>query len=181
MEKGLQAWNSAFYLFFRRARLFRFDNTEEPPEWKERGTGDVKILQHKDTKHCRILMRRDKTLKVCANHKGKSFTLQLCTKCRPLRLKDNDKQVTSGLKSRAECHIVADFNPQEIQQSYFRLRGWSSFMKFVMFFFFFFSHVVQRKTPPPSNCTAHKLRLSHQISAHKSITFLLRDCDRFGW
>jgi Ran-binding protein 1 len=37
-------------------------------EWKERGTGDVKFLQHKDTKKVRLLMRRDKTLKVCANH-----------------------------------------------------------------------------------------------------------------
>ncbi|KAL3858204.1 hypothetical protein ACJMK2_012806 [Sinanodonta woodiana] len=51
-----------------RAKLFRFDKTTDPPEWKERGTGDVKILKHKETGYIRILMRRDKTLKICANH-----------------------------------------------------------------------------------------------------------------
>ncbi|AMD21281.1 HER002Wp [Eremothecium sinecaudum] len=53
-------------LFKVRAKLFRFDG--EAKEWKERGTGDVKFLQNKDTKKVRLLMRRDKTLKVCANH-----------------------------------------------------------------------------------------------------------------
>ncbi|RUS69069.1 hypothetical protein EGW08_023172, partial [Elysia chlorotica] len=51
-----------------RARLFRYDSDAEPMEWKERGTGDCKILQHKTTGYIRILMRRDKTLKICANH-----------------------------------------------------------------------------------------------------------------
>ncbi|KAG1791432.1 ran/spi1 binding protein [Suillus plorans] len=53
-------------LFKMRAKLFRFDNILN--EWKERGTGDVKLLQHKETKKVRLVMRRDKTLKVCANH-----------------------------------------------------------------------------------------------------------------
>jgi len=51
-----------------RAKIFRYDLEVEPPEWKERGTGDVKILRHKINGTYRILMRRDKTLKVCANH-----------------------------------------------------------------------------------------------------------------
>lgn len=69
-----------------RAKLYRFDSTSEPPEWKvpslavisqlyiyiicfqERGTGDLKLLRHKETNAVRIVMRRDKTLKVCANH-----------------------------------------------------------------------------------------------------------------
>eukprot|EP00009_Paramoeba_aestuarina_P002711 CAMPEP_0201515750 /NCGR_PEP_ID=MMETSP0161_2-20130828/7226_1 /ASSEMBLY_ACC=CAM_ASM_000251 /TAXON_ID=180227 /ORGANISM="Neoparamoeba aestuarina, Strain SoJaBio B1-5/56/2" /LENGTH=173 /DNA_ID=CAMNT_0047912663 /DNA_START=55 /DNA_END=576 /DNA_ORIENTATION=+ len=47
-----------------RAKLWRFDNSE----WKERGSGDVKLLKHKETTKIRVLMRRDKTLKICANH-----------------------------------------------------------------------------------------------------------------
>ncbi|KAI8849081.1 RanBP1 domain-containing protein [Chytridium lagenaria] len=53
-------------LFKIRAKLFRFDKPTN--EWKERGTGDIKLLQHKTTKKCRVLMRRDKTHKICANH-----------------------------------------------------------------------------------------------------------------
>ena len=49
-----------------RAKLFRFD--KESKEWKERGTGDVRLLKHKETHKVRLVMRRDKTLKVCANH-----------------------------------------------------------------------------------------------------------------
>lgn len=51
-----------------RAKLFRFDNSLDPPEWKERGTGNVKLLRHKKSDLVRVLMRRDKTLKICANH-----------------------------------------------------------------------------------------------------------------
>ncbi|KAJ2026642.1 Ran GTPase binding protein Sbp1 [Coemansia sp. RSA 455] len=53
-------------IFKMRAKLFRFD--QEAKEWKERGTGDVKLLKHKENGKVRLLMRRDKTLKVCANH-----------------------------------------------------------------------------------------------------------------
>jgi len=53
-------------LFKMRAKLFRFDAAAS--EWKERGTGDVRLLAHKETKKIRVVMRRDKTLKVCANH-----------------------------------------------------------------------------------------------------------------
>lgn len=51
---------------FRRAKLYRFD--KESNEWKERGTGDLKILKNRKTDQIRILMRRDKTHKICANH-----------------------------------------------------------------------------------------------------------------
>merc|ERR1739844_160953 len=56
-------------IFKIRAKLFRFDTLAEPPEWKERGTGDVKLMTRKTDKgKIRLLMRRDKTLKICANH-----------------------------------------------------------------------------------------------------------------
>ncbi|KAJ8910506.1 hypothetical protein NQ315_012353 [Exocentrus adspersus] len=51
-----------------RAKLYRFDSVSDPPEWKERGTGELKILRHTENNSVRIVMRRDKTLKVCANH-----------------------------------------------------------------------------------------------------------------
>ena len=50
----------------RREKLFRFD--KENTQWKERGTGDVKFLKHREKGKIRLLMRREKTLKVCANH-----------------------------------------------------------------------------------------------------------------
>ncbi|KAI0650693.1 RanBP1 domain-containing protein [Trametes meyenii] len=53
-------------LFKMRAKLFRF--ATDSSEWKERGTGDVRLLQHKESKKVRLVMRRDKTYKVCANH-----------------------------------------------------------------------------------------------------------------
>jgi len=53
-------------LFKMRAKLFRFDPANS--EWKERGTGEVRLLAHKESKKVRLVMRRDKTLKVCANH-----------------------------------------------------------------------------------------------------------------
>jgi len=53
-------------VFKMRAKLFRFESISS--EWKERGTGDVRLLQNKESKKIRLVMRRDKTLKVCANH-----------------------------------------------------------------------------------------------------------------
>lgn len=57
----------------RRAKLFKFDR--ETREWKERGTGDVRLLKHKENGKTRLVMRRDKTLKVCANHYSKFIRL----------------------------------------------------------------------------------------------------------
>jgi Ran-binding protein 1 len=53
-------------VFKMRAKLFRFESSAK--EWKERGTGEVRLLAHKETKKVRLVMRRDKTHKVCANH-----------------------------------------------------------------------------------------------------------------
>lgn len=52
--------------FKMRAKLFKF--VKDANEWKERGTGDVRLLKHKENGKTRLVMRRDKTLKVCANH-----------------------------------------------------------------------------------------------------------------
>ena len=54
--------------FKMRAKLFKFDR--ESREWKERGTGDVRLLKHRENLKTRLVMRRDRTLKVCANHYG---------------------------------------------------------------------------------------------------------------
>ncbi|KAH9252770.1 hypothetical protein BASA81_009281 [Batrachochytrium salamandrivorans] len=40
------------------------------------GTGDVKFLKHKETGKIRLLMRRDKTHKICANHFALLLTFQ---------------------------------------------------------------------------------------------------------
>jgi Ran-binding protein 1 len=62
--------------FKMRAKLFRFDRDSK--EWKERGTGDVRLLKHSENQKTRLVMRRDKTLKVCANHYSK-FAFRLLT------------------------------------------------------------------------------------------------------
>lgn len=52
----------------RRAACYRFDTDSN--SWKERGRGDVKLLQNKETKAVRVLLRMEKTFKLCMNHKG---------------------------------------------------------------------------------------------------------------
>lgn len=53
-------------VFSHRAKLYRYD--KKASQWKERGIGDLKILQNYDTKRVRLIMRRDQVLKICANH-----------------------------------------------------------------------------------------------------------------
>ena len=62
-----------------RAKLFKFDRDSR--EWKERGTGDVRLLKHKENSKTRLVMRRDKTLKVCANHYGMFVLAQKRQEC----------------------------------------------------------------------------------------------------
>ena len=58
--------------FKMRAKLFKFDR--ESREWKERGTGDVRLLKHRENLKTRLVMRRDRTHKVCANHYGECIS-----------------------------------------------------------------------------------------------------------
>ncbi|XXH04456.1 hypothetical protein Hte_010872 [Hypoxylon texense] len=56
-------------IFNMRCKMFRFtQDNEGKGEWKERGTGPLRLLKHKENGKIRLVMRRDKTLKVCANH-----------------------------------------------------------------------------------------------------------------
>ena len=53
-------------LFCRKAKVYRFD--KNGPQWKERGVGQLKILQSKQNGSVRIVMRRDQVKKICLNH-----------------------------------------------------------------------------------------------------------------
>lgn len=50
----------------RKCKLYRF--ISDSNEWKERGIGQAKVLQHKENKRSRFLMRQEKTLKIRGNH-----------------------------------------------------------------------------------------------------------------
>ncbi|RWS05179.1 ran-specific GTPase-activating protein-like protein [Dinothrombium tinctorium] len=81
-----------------RARLYRYETSDEGNEWKERGTGEVKILKHKTRSSIRLVMRRDKTLKICANHYGE------------LTIKQNDENfVLNAVNYLHNSKIVDNF------------------------------------------------------------------------
>jgi Ran-binding protein 1 len=75
-------------------------------EWKERGVGDVKFLQQKTTSKIRLLMRREKTLKICANH----YISSDCT-------------LSSNVGSdRSWVYSVVDFSEGESKQELLAIR-----------------------------------------------------------
>ncbi|XP_073701274.1 E3 ubiquitin/ISG15 ligase TRIM25-like [Garra rufa] len=53
-------------VFSHRAKLYRYDKDSQ--QWKERGVGELKILQNNESKRARLVMRREQVLKLCANH-----------------------------------------------------------------------------------------------------------------
>lgn len=64
-----------------KSKLYRFDH--DAGEWKERGVGQVRLLQSKENKKIRLLHRQEKTLKIRANHIGAPL---LCEKLLATRL-----------------------------------------------------------------------------------------------
>ncbi|XP_016113467.1 E3 SUMO-protein ligase RanBP2-like [Sinocyclocheilus grahami] len=53
-------------VFSHKAKLYRYD--KESQQWKERGIGELKILQNDESRRARLVMRREQVLKLCANH-----------------------------------------------------------------------------------------------------------------
>jgi Ran-binding protein 1 len=70
--------------------------------------GDVRMLKHRDTGKIRLLMRRDKTLKICANHAILPEAIYNC--------KEN---VGSD---RSWQYFARDFSDGEIEDSTFAIR-----------------------------------------------------------
>lgn len=90
--------------FTARAKLFRHVENE----WKERGIGSIKILKNKSNGTARILMRREQTHKICANHKitaGMTLTVPL-----------QDKEAKSFL------WVANDFADEKLQLEKFLVR-----------------------------------------------------------
>jgi len=50
-----------------RCKIYRMADSQ----WKERGTGNCKLMRDRAEKKIRFIMRQEKTLKPCANHLGK--------------------------------------------------------------------------------------------------------------
>ena len=60
-------------IYKHRCALYRFAMNIDGNalEWKERGKGDVRLQKNKTSGKIRVLLRQEKTLKVCLNHPGK--------------------------------------------------------------------------------------------------------------
>ncbi|PVH62549.1 hypothetical protein PAHAL_3G320200 [Panicum hallii] len=87
-----------------KAKLYRFD--KDGNQWKERGTGAVKLLKHKETGKVRLVMRQAKTLKICANHLVVSTTKM---------------QEHAGSDKSCVWH-AADFADGELKEEMFAIR-----------------------------------------------------------
>ena len=96
--------DSKVLLFEHRCKLFRYDRLSQ--QWKERGLGNIQILQLPLTKKSRIVMRREQILKVCCNH--------YITEDMTLTSKDNDRCWT--------WQSLADFSEESPKQEMFVVR-----------------------------------------------------------
>lgn len=86
-------------LFSDRAFLYRY--VSDTKEWKEKGRGDMKILEHKTTGRIRLLMRREQVLKICCNH---FVTPQLSLK----HLQTSDRTWTWSAQDFSEGELVQE-------------------------------------------------------------------------
>mmetsp|Transcript_24926 Transcript_24926/g.24608 ORF Transcript_24926/g.24608 Transcript_24926/m.24608 type:complete len:185 (-) Transcript_24926:24-578(-) len=91
-------------IFKTRGKLYRW--AEE--QWKERGTGDVKLIRNKETKRVSLVMRQDNTKKVVAN-----FILEEEPLCNLVPHAGSDK---------AWLWIAHDFSEGERQRTKFAMR-----------------------------------------------------------
>ena len=87
-----------------KAKLYRFN--KEGNQWKERGTGTVKLLKHKENGKVRLVMRQVKTLKICANH---------------LVVSSTKMQEHAGSDKSCVWH-AADFADGELKEEMFAIR-----------------------------------------------------------
>ncbi|KAL5202995.1 hypothetical protein ABZP36_013947 [Zizania latifolia] len=87
-----------------KAKLYRFD--KDGNQWKERGTGTVKLLKHKENGKVRLVMRQAKTLKICANH---------------LVISTTKMQEHAGSDKSCVWHAV-DFADGELKEEMFAIR-----------------------------------------------------------
>ena len=90
-------------LFSERAKLYRYIDGE----WKERGLGTMKILKHKSRKLTRLLMRREKVLKVCCNH---------------VISKDFELHPVMSMRDKAWIWHAEDFSEPESQHEQFSVK-----------------------------------------------------------
>lgn len=85
-------------IFRMRTKLYRLRDEQ----WKERGTGNCKLLRNKTSKKIRFVMRQEKTLKPVAN-----FILQDSPLCDLVPMKNNDKAFLWSCNdfSEEEAHL----------------------------------------------------------------------------
>ena len=79
-------------IFKMRCKLYR----KRDEQMKERGTGNVRLMRHKETQKIRVIMRQDKTLKPVANFLSTTYNylIYIVTEsplCELTPMKNNDK------------------------------------------------------------------------------------------
>ncbi|XP_050395054.1 E3 SUMO-protein ligase RanBP2 [Patella vulgata] len=82
-------------IFTQRSKLYRYDKSTS--QWKERGTGDMKVMKHQDKDLYRLLFRREQVFKVVCNH-----MISSAINMKPMETSD-----------KAWCWVAEDFSEEE--------------------------------------------------------------------